>query len=824
MGNLQHDIRVALRALSRRPGFTFAAVLTLTLGIGATCAVYSVVNGVLLQPLPYETPDRLVLIEGTHSDGGLVEDWPISYPDFESWGESAGAFEQIAACSNPRSFNLLGENEAERVTGELVSSRYFEIFGVSPQLGRTFSDEEAEPAASAAVAVLSDIFWRRRFGADPNILGQVVNLSGRSFAVIGVMAPGFRGWSDQADLWVPAGLVDELGGPGSNYLFNRRARWLTVVGRLAPGVSVTQAQRELDRINASLESTYAGTNEGHGARVQTLREAYAGDLKPALLTLLGSVGCVLLIACVNVANLLMVHGARRQQEYAVRSVLGARRSRLIGQLLTESVLLAVLGAVLGLAVAQSCASYLVSLADIELRSFVHIGLDPTVVGVVVVLTFVVGVGSGIMPAWLVSRASYDKVLREGGRGSTSGHHRFQNSLVVAEVGLALVLLVGAGLMIRSFNELSDKDLGFRPAGVLSVRFDVKGEHYADSAYRNAIFRDLLDSLRATPGVGAAALVGPGIPTDDWNGLYFIVDGRSDLGKDEPVPLPYHAVTPGYFSLFGVPVVKGRDFTFDDTADSRQVVVVSQAFADRYWPGRDPIGQRLKLGLRDSEAPWITVVGVVGNIHNEGLAGDKRPGPDIYLPMLQNPKMTAPTYAVMIRPDEVEPTSLVSSVRDEMRRLVSDLPPYDIQTMDARLEQQTTHQRFLAVVMSIFAAVALCLAAVGIYGVIAYNVTQRRREIGVRLAVGARRGTIFGLIMKQSMTLVAAGIGLGLLASFALRKILGSVLFGLAETDSGTLALSTVFLLLVGLLATYLPARSAMKVDPAVAILQEGERS
>jgi len=819
--NVWRDIRYGARSLARQPGFTAAALATLALGIGATSAVFTVVHSVLLESLPYPEPERLVLVTGTHTEGGQVDPWPISYPDFADWRGESAIFQDLAACSNLGSFNLRQGETVERIRGELVSAGYFRAFGIQPLMGRTFRDDEDAAGVPHRVAVVSHGFWQRRYGSDRGLLGRSLEINGLDFTVVGVMLPGFQGLTDQAEIWMPLTLVDTLSGHGSDYLENRMARWLSLVGRLREGVSVERSQEVLDAWSAGLAEEYPDTNEGHGARVKGLREAFFGDLRGPLLALLASVAFVLLIACVNVANLLLARGARRQQETALRTVIGAQRHRLVAQHLVESLVLALAGAVLGLVVAALGTRALVGLAAVDLKSFVDFGLDPVVVGVITLAALLCGLGFGVMPARFASRADHAQMLREGERSSTPGRHRFQKGLIVGEVALALLLLVAAGLMIQSFNNLRQRDLGFRADEVLVARFDLKEERYTEDAPRNVLLRELLAGARALPGVAAATLVGPGIPTDDWHGLYFLLDGRTDTTEDVPVLLPYHAVTPGYFSLLGVPLVAGRDFTAGDDASAPEAIIVSRALAERYWPGRDPIGQRLRNGPRDSDDPWLRVVGVVGDVQNQGLIGELRPGPDVYLPVFQSPPMTTPTYAFLLRPEGVPAASLAAPLRESVARVAPSLPLFGISELEEHLETQAANDRFLAIVMSLFAGLALVLAAVGLYGVIAYSVAQRRREIGVRLALGAPRREVLTMVLRQAMTLVVAGAVAGVVTSLALVRLLTSLLHDIGAYDVMTLAFATAFLLLVGLLASFLPAHAATRVEPVAAIAQPG---
>lgn len=806
------NTRFALRRLAHNPGFTLAAVLTLALGLGATSAIFSVIRAALLRPVPYEDPERLVLLTGTQRGEEGTQRWPIAYFDFVDWRSQTTAFESMAAMSDhPESFNLSGTGEPERVSGEMASAGYFELLGIEPVLGRTFSPEEDKLGAGRRVAILGHGLWKRRFGGDREIVGKPLFLNGEKYSIIGVLPEGFKGMNDQSEVWLPLTLTAQV--YSADLIEERFIRWLSAVGRLKPEATLAQAQGELDRITADLEKKYPQSNEGYGVQGAPLTEAWFGELRTALLTLFGAAAFVLLIACTNVANLLLAQAARREREIAIRAAMGASRKRLAGQLLTESLVLATLGCVGGLLLARWGTDALVAASAVKLRSFVRIELDPLVVTTIAALAVLCGLLFGMMPAWSASRQDQLTALKEGGRGATSGRRRFQNALVVAEVALALVLLVGAALMVQSFRNLRQTDLGFATDGVLTLRADLKGKQYTKEV-QQALTLQYLEKIRSVPGVATVAIAGPTLPGDDWWAMDVVFENRPP--EDRPI-LPYHAVTPDYFKAMGIPLLQGRNFTFDDKGQP-PVVVIGKALADRVWPGENPIGKRMKSpGPPGANRPWWTVVGVVGDASHHGLDPKlKRPGPDIYMPLFQL-NQTDPIFNFIVRSDGIDPDRLAPSVREAVLAVTPTLPVYDVATLEERIGRQAGGARFLALLMTLFAVLALGLAAVGIYGVISYSVTQRRREIGLRMAVGARRSDVLRLILGQTVTLAVLGVVLGALAAFALRGVVASRLEGVEPANPLMLALAALVLLGVAAMAGLLPARSAARTDPVVTL-------
>jgi len=819
MDVLWRDVRIGLRQLGRSRGFTLATIFALTLGIGATSAMVTVTEGVLLQTLPYDEPDRIVLLTGTLDQGADQEDAPISYPDFADWRERAESFESLAAfTTEPFSFNLLGEQDAERVSVEFVSAAYFPLLGMEPAVGRFFTPEEDRELLAHPVVVLSHSFWSRRFGADPGVIGRTLDLSHKSYQVVGVAEEGFDGLTDDAEIFFPVMMP-----PGPDYIKLRRFRWLSAVGRLAPGVSPRQAESEMAALTAGLEAEHPEENEGIGVRLEVLKEAWFGKLRYGLFFLLGGASILLVIACINVANLLLVRAVERQRTIAIRTALGADRWRLVRQLLTESALLALIGCALGLALASWATRLLVVASRVDFKSFTEIAVDPFVVAVSVAVALACGLVFGLVPVWVTLKSDLSKTLQQEGRspGREAGRQRFQGAVVVAQVALTLVLLVASGLMARAYGRLMDQDLGFEPENLLTLRLDLKGDKYARDEPVFQLVRGALEQIGAQPGVRSVAMVGPNIPTDDWAGGYSTIEEYVSPSPDGTILVLLHSVSPGYFSTLGVPITDGRALGFEDTREAPFAVVVSREMAERYWPGESPVGKRLKFGSRAAERPWFTVVGVADHVEHSGLLGRERPGPDLYLSLLQFPVRLPNVLNVLVRPEDgYKASALVPGVRAALDRIAPDFPAYDVATMEERLLEQSAQGRFQVLLIGLFTLIALVLSAIGIYGVIAYGVTQRTREIGVRMALGAERRDLIRLVVGRGALLAGAGLLFGLAVSLLFGRLLSSLLYGASATDPLILAGASAFLLAVALSASYFPARRAARLDPAVSLREE----
>ena len=801
METMLHDIRYAARMMLKQKGF---AVVALALGIGANTAIFTVVNSVLLRPLPYDDPDHLVWLWDTQPQLATA---PASLADFIDWRDQNQSFEYLAAYQNGNMF-LDDGNGAQDTRVGLVTPDLFSLFREKPLLGRTFTEEETQPGRFRVV-VLSQSMWQRRFGSDPNVLGQALQLSGFAYTIIGVIPAGF-GFPNEAELWRPVQIDPKQVDRGRHYL--------SVVGRLKPSVTLAQAQAEMSTIASRLAGQYPEKIAGHGIKLQRLSDVVVGDIRPALFVLLGAVGFVLLIACANVANLLLARAGARQREIAIRTALGASRARIIRQLLTESVLLAVTGGAAGLLVAVWGIDSLVSLSTDTIPRVREIGIDAQVACFTLLISLLTGVVFGLAPALQVSRPDLTDALKESGR-TTAGvaRNRLRSLLVVSEIALSLVLLVGAGLMIKSFAKLNRVDAGFNPDKLLTMGVTLLRSKYPEDAKVPAFYSQLLDRVAAAPGVKSAGAITElplsGSSTSD----YFTIEGRPAVAKEEQPLTECRTITPHYFESMDIPLLKGRDFADTDTKQTPNVVVINEAFARRHFAEEDPIGHRIKLQgqFRDP----LLIVGVVGNVRDFGL--DEQPTPEAYLPYLQNP--LSETYArslTLVVRTKSEPGALAGALRAELLSLDKSLPVQAVKPMTEYLRDSLSRRRFNMILLSVFAAVALLLAAVGIYGVISYAVAQRTHEIGIRVAIGAQARDILKLVIGQAMLLTLLGVAVGLAAAFALTRLMESLLFGVSATDPVTFAVISLLLTGVALGACLVPARRAIKVDPMVALRYE----
>ncbi len=817
MSSFWHEVRLGIRFLGKKPGFTAMAVLNLTLGIGATSSIVSVVQAVLLRPLPYRNPESLVLVTGTRQTQGL-EDWPASYLDLLDWRQRNRVFEDFALGTDPRTFTLRDHQEPEVITGEMVSTSYFSLLGVEPEVGRTFLAHEDQTPGGDLLAVISHGLWQRRFGADSAIVDQTLQLDETIYTVVGVMPAGFHGLTDQAEIWLPISMATTI---DRGHLERRDLRWLSALARLKPGVTVGKAQQDLDDVTEQLQREYPDSNRGIGGRVTPLSDALVGDLRPPLLTLLGATAFVLLIGCINVANLLLVRVTERQGELAIRVTLGAGKVRLMRQLFIETLLLTLLGGVFGLLLAQLCTGLLIAASGLELMSFIEVGTDPVVIGVTLVISILSGLLCNLGPSLVISNRNLHDLLTEGKRTATRGWgtHRFQEALTIGELTLALILLVGGGLMMLGFQRFTRTDLGFEPDHLLTMRILLKGPSYAADDSVRLLARQSIARLETLPGVRSVALVGPDLPTDDWFGGYYTLEDRIGSQNDDTVVLLYHFISPGYFATLGIPLLRGRDFTTSDDHTAPHVVIVSATLANRFWPGQDPIGKRLKYGPRDSPFEWDTVVGVVEDVRHNGLATSERPAPDLYFPMLRLLPRTPPVLNLLIS-TRVPPGGLARPLREEFRRIAPELAVYDILTMDERLREQIAGGRFLVLLIGLFAASALTLAAVGIYGVVSYSVVQHTRDIGIRMALGAQRREVIRAVVAQGARLASIGVLLGVLGSLALTRFIESRLYGLSALNPVIFVAMSLLLLAIALAASSLPAHRATKIDPVIAIRAE----
>ena len=812
---LGQDVRYAFRTLRKAPGFTLVAVFALAVGIGGNTAIFSLVDAVRARALPYHDADRLVELWGNVLRA-KVERRGASFPDFQDWRRQSHSFEDMAAFDT-QSMTLVGSDDPERIQTEFVSAPYFSLLGLSPARGRAFRAEEDDLAKPAPAVVLSDGLWRRRFGGDPQIVGRTLTLNRRVFTVVGVMPPGFKGLSDTAELWVP---FAQYSSPQN--MQQRGNRGFQVLARLKPGVTIAAAQRDLDAISRQLETAYPDTNAKRAAEVSPLDVELLGELRPALLTLMAAVAFVLLIACANVANLLIARSEARQREIALRTALGAGWPRLLRQLITEGCVLTSLGAIAGLLLAQGAVRALLATSPVTFPSFVTPGINLPVALFTVGISLACGVILGLAPAIHARISRLSEALKDSSRGSDGKRsQRMRSVLVVAELSLAVVLLVGAGLMIRSVRNLVALDPGFEPDGILMLHMSIPRATVSPAAGAPAApappvvaGRVLLERVRATAGVAAAAL-GSDVPLDgNASATLYSAEGQPVMTAQN-VPRCYvHSVTPEFFSTLRVPLLGGRTFVETEATPAPAAVVVSERVAKRFWPGQDPIGKRIKFGTIESSLPWMTIVGVVGEVKYRGLPENPTADPDVYIPFADRNSQVA----LVVRAN-VPPSSLVSPLRAAIRAADPSIPVYAVAPMTEQIATQTARSRFTMWLMGVFAAAALMLAVVGIYGVMSYLVMQRTREIGIRLALGAGGRDILRLVVGNGARLIGVGIAIGLGASFALQRLVASLLFGVTAADMAS-GVAVAVLAAVAMLACYVPALRATRVDPLHALRQE----
>jgi predicted permease len=801
MGTLWQDLRYGARMLAKHPGFTLVAVVALALGIGANSAIFSVVDAVLLRPLPFEESDRLVFLSERSPQ---LEGMSISYPNFTDWRAQNQSFEKIGVYRR-NSYNLTGRGEPERFVGGIFSADLFAALRVRPALGRLFTNDEDKPGAQPVV-VLSHGLWQRRFGGDPSIVNQNLTLNGVGYTVIGVM-PADYSWPRGVELWTPVG--QESGQPSWQQRGNHPG--LYGVARLKPGVTIEQARANMDAIAVALEKQYPDSNTNNRVSVTPLLDVIVRDVRPRLYVLLAAVACVLLIACANVANLLLARATTRQKEIALRAALGASRWRVVRQLLTESVLLASLGGLLGLALAKWGVKLLIAISPNTIPRANEVGLDMRVVAFTAAVSILTGVIFGLVPAWQASRTDVNEVLKEGGRGSTGRRHWFRSGLVVAEVVMTLVLLVGAGLLIRSFHRLQNVDPGFGVENLLTFNVALPQRKYAEPPQRVNFYNQLLQNLRNLPGVESVAMAS-GLPlgNNGWQTSYNIIGRPEPARGQRPITEVAH-VSPDYFKTMGITLLKGRYFTEQDTRESPRVTVIDEEFARREWPSADPLGQQLRTG---GDNP-ITIIGVVRRVRMEGLREDSG-RVQSYYPYQQ---IALGGMSVVLR-TAGDPMSLAAGVRQQVLAVDPDQPIFNVQTMGEIWNLSIAPEKLVLMLLIVFASVALVLAGLGIYGVMSYTVTQRTHEIGIRMALGARPFDILRGVVGQGMALAGVGVGIGLAAAFGLTRLMRGLLFGVSASDPLTFAGVAVTLVLIALAACYVPARRATKVDPMVALRYE----
>ena len=804
LGDLLQDLRFGIRMLLKNPGFTIVAIIALALGIGANTAIFSVVNTVLLRPLPYKNPERLVMVWEENSKQGFPRDTPAA-ANYIDWRDQNHVFESMSAMTDV-SFNLTGTGEPERIDGHRVSGNLFQLLGVEPQLGRAFLPEE-DRAGANHVVILSHGLWQRRFGSDPAIVGRPINLDGQSYAVVGVMPKGFEFPSRTDQLWVPIAFTSKEAEQRGNH-------YLAVIARMKPGISLENAQAEMTTIAKRLEQQYPQTNTSIGAVITPLQEYLVGDIKPALLILLGAVAFVLLIACANVANLLLARAAVRQKEIALRLALGASRFRMTRQFLTESVLLSALGGGIGLVLAIVGLNVLKRFIPPNISQVHAIGIDTKVLLFTIVVSIVTGLLFGLAPATQMASANLNDTLKEGGRDAAGGHHgnRIRGFLIISEVAVSFLLLIGAGLLINSFVRLRHVDPGFRAENLLAMKIALPQTRYADKQHRTIFFDELLRRVGALPGVASAAVATDLPLTSTGNSVGVSIEGRADPAPDRVPIVITRVVSPEYFKTMSIPLLQGRVFSEGDKANAPPVIVISEATARYFWPGESALGKHLKIGRSTSSNPWLTVVGVVKDVRQYELVIE--PKPQMYLPYQQGEFFEPRALVVHTNFD---PLSLAATVRQTVWDIDKDQPVSDITSMEEIVSDSVARQRFSMLLLGVFAGLALVLAAVGIYGVMSYSVAQQTREIGIRMALGAQRSDVLKMTVGHGLRLVLTGVAIGLLAAFILTRVMSTLLFGVSPTDPVTFVSIAIVLIGSAMLASYIPALRATRVDPMFAL-------
>jgi predicted permease len=819
MNTLIRDIRFALRSFIKNPGFALAAVLSLAIGIGANTSIFSVANALLFRPLPYQNSDRLVILWNRSPGLNITEDWFSTAQYFDIKTAHHG-FEQIAIAIGGN-FNLTGQGDPERVGVVRISSNLLPMLGAQPALGRLLASGEDSPGHPAS-AVLTDAFWSRRFGRDPHVLGRSILINGQSYVVVGILPPHFSlphevlpllDGTEQAEIFVPLPLAAAASQVRTNEDYN-------LIAKLRPGVSVTQAQAEMDTITAGLRRDHPDNyppNGGLTFSLVPLLEQVVGHVRRSLLVLLGSVAFVLLIACANVANLLLARAVSRRQEIAVRSALGASRWHIIRQLLTESVLLSLCGGALGILFCLFSVKWIYILGANSIPRLQDVGIDGRVLLFTLAVSLFSGLLFGLAPAFRNSRLDLTSTLKDSSRGAAGAGaiwgrgNNVRGLLVISELALSVVLLIGAGLLIRSFTRLQHVQPGFNASGVLTFDLTMTGRKYADKQTILQTYRQLWERLEHLPGAKAAGGV-TSLPLSQafaWTPI--TVEGRTPLPGEKFLNADERLVGGHYFEAMGIPLRRGRFFSDEDDATKPTVVIVDEYMANQLWPGQDPIGKHIHIVELQSKDPWQTVVGVAGRVKQDALDSDPRIA--FYLPQTQFPTRA---MTVALR-GSTDPSAMLATVKNELRNLDPDLPMYHVRTMLQRVDESLARRRFSMLLLGIFAGFALILATIGIYGVMAYLVNQGTREIGIRMALGASQRNVLTLVVRQGMALAVSGMLIGLGAAFILARLIRSQLFGVEATDPVTFAAISALLLLIALLASYIPAQRAARIDPMVSL-------
>ena len=819
MTTLWQDIRFSFRMLAKNRVTTIIAVIMMAFGIGANAAIFSVVNAVLLRPLPYRNPDSLVMVWGNFGRLNMMK-IGASAPEFVDIKAQSDVFSDVAAYQRVP-LNLSGSDEPERITGIRATASLFTLLGTRPLVGRPLLAEEEQPGRERVV-VLSYGLWQRRFNGDAAIINRTISLDGESYTVVGVMPRGFQfpfgasSSQERADVWMPAAF-------GNAELSDRSRYSLRVIARLKPDVTLEAARAEIDAIGKRLEQQYPrsyrgpkGEDGGWQMTVTTLQDEVVGNSRLLLYVLLGVVGFVLLIACANVTNLQLARAAARQREIAIRTALGASRWRVVRQLLTENIMLSLAGGAIGLLLATWGVDLLIAASPHEIPRLDEVRLDGRVLGFTLVVSLLTGLLFGLAPALRSSHTNLNESLKEGGKGASAGagRQRLRGLLVVSEVALALVLLVGTGLMIKSFSRLLEVKPGFDAENVVTMQLWLSPARYSEAKDKENFYRQLLERVKETPGIEAASLT-TALPLSGVTfGGPFSIEGRPFDTTGKPPHAYVRTIAPGYFRVMSIPFVKGRDLSPDDTSDSVPVVIINETFAREFFANGEALGQRVKVGGPQAPRPWMQIAGVVKDVKSDGL--DAETIPEMYLPFSQN---TGPSMTLVARTG-VDTASGLAALRRDIQAIDRDQPVYNIRTMNQLLEESIAQRRFNMLALAAFALVALVLAAAGIYGVMAYSVTQRTHEIGIRMALGAQGSDVLKMVVGQGMILTLIGLGLGLIAAFALTRVISGLLFNVSATDPLTFAFVSLMLACVALLACYIPARRATRVDPMRALHYE----
>jgi putative ABC transport system permease protein len=799
--DLWQDLRYGARTLMKKPGFALVAVITIAAGIAANTTIFSLADALILRPFNFPNQERLVMVWERGENEGGFDYGSVAPGDFNDWREQSQSFELLIAIDQ-RSFDLTGAHQPERFGGHGVSAGFFDALGVKPALGRAFLPGEDEPGRDQVV-VLKHSLWERRFGSDPNIVGRTLTLNAKTFTVIGVAPPDFNFPLNGGEMWAPLAFDEKA-------KQERGRNYLQTMGLLKTGVSIAQADADLDAISRRAQRLFPNADAGRSANVGGLAEDFVGIAQMYVTPLIGTVAFVLLIACANVASMLFSRALGRQKEITVRLALGASRWRIVRQMLTESLLLALAGGVIGLLLSVLAVDLLRDAMPEDYAKFIpgwdHFSVNRTALLFTLGISMLTGVIFGLMPALQASNPNLNETLKEGAKGalSTGSRHRLRGALVVAEVALSLVLLLGAGLMIRSFVAMLRDDTGFNPHSVLSFNLSLSGENYSE-AQRRGFYDQLLKRLETRPGVVVAGATSILPMSNNNEGTTFEIVGRPPFEKGRGPAANYRVVTPGYFDAIGMSLRRGRDFTAGDNEQAPGVVIINETFARRFFPNQEAVGQRIIIGRP------MEIVGVVGDIKDLGL--DKVPRQALYVPYAQNPRTN---MGVALR-TAAEPAALAAAARDEVMKLDTALPVSNTKTVERMIHEHTSSKRIMTAMMSVFAAIALLLAGVGLYAVMAYAVSQRAHEIGVRMALGARSGDIMRLVTGQGLKLTLAGLALGMAGAFALTRVMEPLLYGVAPTDPLTFILISMSLACVALLACWIPARRATKVDPMVAL-------